>query len=143
MAKPKKIPTHLSHKPIVAVNDYERIDGKFKNDTDVVGLSVGLAQYDGVDISAKVWRYITDSERWSRQSEELPLHRVLDLAILTTASLIMDTHTNYSKSSLREEVIDDKQLRAISAYYQKNKKEIDARLKSLKNIIDQYFEQQT
>jgi hypothetical protein len=32
------------------------------------------------DISAKVWRYT--GEKWSRQSEELPLHRVLDLAIL-------------------------------------------------------------
>ena len=34
-----------------------------------------------IDISAKVWRY-TGEEKWSRQSEELPLHRVLDLAIL-------------------------------------------------------------
>ena len=34
-----------------------------------------------MDISAKVWRYT--GEKWSRQSEELPLHRVLDLAILT------------------------------------------------------------
>ena len=33
-----------------------------------------------MDISAKVWRYT--GEKWSRQSEELPLHRVLDLAIL-------------------------------------------------------------
>lgn len=33
-----------------------------------------------VDISAKVWRYT--GEKWSRQSEEMPLHRVLDLAIL-------------------------------------------------------------
>ena len=32
------------------------------------------------DISAKVWRHT--GEKWSRQSEELPLHRVLDLAIL-------------------------------------------------------------
>ena len=47
------------------------------------GLSLGLAQWNDrgkVDISAKVWRYT--GEKWSRQSEELPLHRVLDLAIL-------------------------------------------------------------
>ena len=37
-----------------------------------------------VDISAKVWRYT--GEKWSRQSEELPLHRVLDLAILVCRS---------------------------------------------------------
>lgn len=35
---------------------------------------------DRVDISAKVWRYT--GEKWSRQSEELPIHRVLDMAIL-------------------------------------------------------------
>ncbi|MDD2454676.1 MAG: DUF6530 family protein, partial [Synergistaceae bacterium] len=47
------------------------------------GLSLGLAQWNDrgkVEISAKVWRYT--GEKWSRQSEELPLHRVLDLAIL-------------------------------------------------------------
>ena len=51
--------------------------------TDAQGLSLGLAQWNDrgrVDISAKVWRHT--GEKWSRQSEELPLHRVLDLAIL-------------------------------------------------------------
>ena len=46
-------------------------------------MSLGLAQWNDrgkVDISAKVWRYT--GEKWSRLSEELPLHRVLDLAIL-------------------------------------------------------------
>ena len=45
--------------------------------------ALGLAQWNDrgkVDISAKVWRYT--GEKWSRQSEELPLHRVLDLALL-------------------------------------------------------------
>ena len=45
--------------------------------------NVGLAQWNDrgrVDIAAKVWRYT--GEKWSRQSEELPLHRVIDLAIL-------------------------------------------------------------
>lgn len=51
--------------------------------TDAQGLSLGLAQWNDrgtVDISAKVWRHT--GQKWSRQSEELPLHRVLDLAIL-------------------------------------------------------------
>ncbi|WP_249650981.1 DUF6530 family protein, partial [Lysinibacillus sp. D4A3_S15] len=42
-----------------------------------------LAQWNDrgkVDTSAKVWRHT--GGKWSRQSEELPLHRVLDLAIL-------------------------------------------------------------
>lgn len=78
------IPTSLKHKPVIVAEDYEQIDGRFAYDSDAKGLSLGLAQWNDrgkVDISAKVWRYT--GEKWSRQSEELPLHRVLDLAILT------------------------------------------------------------
>lgn len=78
-----KIPTTLKHKPVIVSENYENIDGRYAYDTDAQGLSLGLAQWNDrgkVDISAKVWRYT--GEKWSRQSEELPLHRVLDLAIL-------------------------------------------------------------
>jgi len=78
-----KIPTTLKHKPVIVCENYESIDGRYAYKTDAKGLSLGLAQWNDrgkVDISAKVWRYT--GEKWSRQSEELPLHRVLDLAIL-------------------------------------------------------------
>lgn len=58
-------------------------DGKYAYRSDAKGISLGLAQWNDrgkVDISAKVWRHTGD--KWSRQSEELPLHRVMDLAIL-------------------------------------------------------------
>jgi len=77
------IPTTLKHKPVVVVENYENIDGRYAYNTDAKGLSLGLAQWNDrgkVEISAKVWRHT--GEKWSRQSEELPLHRVLDLAIL-------------------------------------------------------------
>ena len=73
-----KIPTTLKHKPVIAVENYENVDGRYAYNTDAKGLSLGLAQWNDrgkVDISAKVWRYT--GEKWSRQSEELPLHRVL------------------------------------------------------------------
>ncbi|MGM0432451.1 MAG: DUF6530 family protein [Spirochaetota bacterium] len=76
------IPTTLKHKPVVITEDYEHIDGRYAYDTDAKGLSLGLAQWNDrgkVDISAKIWRHT--GTKWSRQSEELPLHRVLDLAI--------------------------------------------------------------
>ena len=79
-----KIPTNLKHKPVIVAEDYEHIDGRSAYHSDAKGLSLGLAQWNDrgkVDISAKVWRHT--GEKWSRQSEELPLHRVLDLAILT------------------------------------------------------------
>ncbi|AIQ75237.1 DUF6530 family protein [Paenibacillus sp. FSL R7-0048] len=82
-----KIPTTLKHKPVVVSENYEQVDGRYAGDTDAKGLSLGLAQWNDrgkVDISAKVWRHTGD--KWSRQSEELPMHRVLDLAILICRS---------------------------------------------------------
>jgi hypothetical protein len=78
-----KIPTTLKHKPVIVSENYENVDGRNAYKSDAKGLSLGLAQWNDrgkVDISAKVWRHT--GEKWSRQSEELPLHRVLDLAIL-------------------------------------------------------------
>ena len=78
-----KVPTNLKHKPVIVSEDYSSVDGRQAYESDAKGLSLGLAQWNErgrVDISAKVWRHT--GERWSRQSEELPLHRALDLAIL-------------------------------------------------------------
>ncbi|EQB20777.1 hypothetical protein UNSWDHB_1850 [Dehalobacter sp. UNSWDHB] len=84
-----KIPTTLKHKPVIVSEDYERIDGRNAYDSDAKGLSLGLAQWNDrgkLEISAKVWRFT--GEKWSRQSEELPLHRVIDLAILICRSTL-------------------------------------------------------
>ncbi|PKM52292.1 MAG: hypothetical protein CVV02_02700 [Firmicutes bacterium HGW-Firmicutes-7] len=78
-----KIPTTLKHKPVVVIENYEKVDGRQAYESDAKGLSLGLAQWNDrgkVDISAKVWRYT--GEKWSRQSEELPMHRIIDMAIL-------------------------------------------------------------
>ena len=78
-----KIPTHLKHKPVVCVENYDKVDGKYAGKSDAKGLSLGLAQWNDrgkLDISAKIWRY--SGEKWSRQSEEMPMHRALDLAIM-------------------------------------------------------------
>lgn len=82
-----KIPTTLKHKPVIVSENYENVDGRKAYDSDAKGLSLGLAQWNDrgkVDISAKVWRHT--GEKWSRQSEEMPLHRALDLAILICRS---------------------------------------------------------
>jgi hypothetical protein len=84
-----KIPTTLKHKPVLVSEDYEKVDGRYASESDAKGLSLGLAQWNDrgkVDISAKVWRHT--GEKWSRQSEELPLHRVLDLAILVCSGML-------------------------------------------------------
>lgn len=84
-----KIPTTLKHKPVIVSENYENVDGRYAYNSDAKGLSLGLAQWNDrgkVDISAKVWRYT--GEKWSRQSEELPIHRVIDLAILICRAML-------------------------------------------------------
>lgn len=92
----KKIPDHLSHTPIVKLENYETVDGKYKNDSDAKGFSIGIAQWDKSEnrkqLSAKVFRY---DEQWSPQSEELPLHRVLDLASLICSVIHEDKYGNF------------------------------------------------
>jgi hypothetical protein len=78
-----KIPAELKHKPVIISEEYDLIDGRYAHQSDAKGLSLGLAQWNErgkVEIAAKIWRYT--GKKWSRQSEETPLHRVLDLAIL-------------------------------------------------------------
>ena len=95
-----KIPTTLKHKPVLTVENYEQVDGRYAYHSDAKGLSLGLAQWNDrgrVEISAKVWRYT--GEKWSRQSEELPLHRVLDLAILIVRGMQYMQEESYRLSA--------------------------------------------
>ena len=103
-----KIPVTLKHKPVIVSENYENIHGKYAYDSDAKGLSLGLAQWNdrgNVDISAKVWRHT--GEKWSRQSEELPIHRVLDLAILVCRS------KQYFREAYRYENFYDKENTVI------------------------------
>ncbi len=104
-----KIPTNLKHKPVVASEEYNLIDGRYSEKTDAKGLSLGLAQWNdrgNVDISAKIWRHT--GGKWSRQSEELPFHRVLDLAILIckTKLYFQERHEKDVKKNSKYPLID-------------------------------------
>jgi hypothetical protein len=84
-------PLWLSHRPIWLL-PYEPFDGIYAEETDCKYLSVGFAQYDPIRLSAKTFRYQT---RWSRQSEELPIHRAIDLTLWVALTL-------FSSSNLQE-----------------------------------------
>jgi hypothetical protein len=74
---------------------YQPFDGPYIGETDALYLSIGHAQWNDAgydDLSAKVWRMPDD--KWSRMSEELPLHRVVDLCILLTKTLFQNHNTN-------------------------------------------------
>jgi hypothetical protein len=105
------IPVNLKHKPVIVSEDYNEVDGRLADISDAKGLSLGLAQWNErgkVDISAKVWRYT--GEKWSRQSEEMPLHRALDLAILICKTklyfknLYKDKKENYPNYPVLERI---------------------------------------
>ena len=98
-----KAPTHLKHKPIIWANDYDKIDAQYSEDTDVRALSIGKAQYDSDQISLKIWRKQND-KKWSRQSEEMPIHRAIDINVLLLGALMTDVSTQYPKTILREEI---------------------------------------
>lgn len=100
-----KIPTTLKHKPVIVCENYEHVDGKYAYQSDAKGISLGLAQWNDrgkVDISAKVWRHT--GGKWSRQSEELPFHRVIDLAIL-----VCRTKQHFQEAYRHEKLYDPEQ----------------------------------
>lgn len=133
-----KTPKHLSHKPIVAIEDYSTIDGIYKNNTDVHSLSIGFAQYDQDNISAKVFRFT--GNRWSPQSEELPLHRVIDLSSLILKSIIESSHIVPPKTSIQLTVIDEVRFTEISNYYKNIKEDLFPKLQELHLLLN-YFMQ--
>jgi hypothetical protein len=131
-----KTPIHLRHKPIVTVDDYHLKDGKFPgNHTDAKALSVGLAQWENSnkDISAKVFR--NKNNKWLRSSEELPLHRVLDLSILTISSLIKDPNNLQSTTDLMEDVLKSNDLNLIQDYFKANQAVLINRIDELQKVI--------
>ncbi len=84
------VPLYLKHRPILALEDYESSDGHKAGNSEAKGLSIGLAQWNEKghsEVSAKIWRYT--GTKWSRQSEEMPLHRILDLTILIARARLL------------------------------------------------------
>ncbi|MFT6814896.1 MAG: hypothetical protein ACJAZ3_000792 [Sphingobacteriales bacterium] len=122
-------PKHLQHQPTISVNHYDKIDAQYRKNTDIKALSIGIAQYDDEEISLKVWRH--SGNKWSRQSEELPLHRSIDLNILLLGALMTKTASGYPRTSLREEVDHEEMVEQIQEYYKSNKDFLEPRLKEL------------
>ena len=129
-----KVPEHLGHKPIIGVDNYDRIDGKYANNTDAKALSIGKSQWNTEDISAKVWRHT--GEKWTRQSEELPIHRVLDLAILILSSYIREDENGRSKTTLNEVVINHEEISTLQKYLNDNKEYLEPRILVSKNLLE-------
>lgn len=133
-------PTHLAHKPITAMENYEKFDGRYANKTDVKSLSVGFAQYDYSDISAKVFRYT--GGKWSRQSEELPIHRVFDLSTIILKSIMLSGGIKMPLSSLEITEIDPAELDKIIEFYKQNRSMLLPKLQELQTILNYFIQEE-
>lgn len=140
-----EIPTHLKHRPIIKLENYDEIDGRFANDTDAKGLSVGVAQWnDGkhweskeLDISVKAWRHT--EEKWSRQSEEIPPHRLVDMTSLLCSALLYCKDGNFVSdetfqvSSSRDSAL----LEILKKGLEREQPHLDNSLKRLSKMLKQ------
>lgn len=126
MIMKKHAPSWLSHKPVITV-DYENKDA-FAHDAKF--LSIGHTNWDSEEFSAKIWRKTTDEDRWSRQGEEMPLWRVLDLATLLV-SIIKN-----QESKLEEFVQDEKSIEALREYINENMELYAPRLNELSRLLE-------
>jgi Family of unknown function (DUF6530) len=79
-----ELPDNLEHKPVYAM-PYEIFDNPKGSDAKYI--SVGFAQWENEEyaLSLKFMRHT--GEKWSRQSEEFPLNRVIDAAIFLSKVL--------------------------------------------------------
>lgn len=106
--KYKTIPTWLKHKPIFVINRKEHMNKFYGSDTEVIGFSLGEAQWrkDSFQPSVKVWRDVqikgTNKFKISRQSEETTLTRAIDLAMLVVR--IYDCYAN--NKNIEKQIID-------------------------------------
>jgi hypothetical protein len=136
-------PRNLRHKPVWVVDFYNKKDAYNAPDSDAKALSLGIAQWnenDNTEPSLKVWRYAKEGGKWSRQSEELPLHRVLDLAILLCSTMIESHKDCLDKNdyTLDVRLINEEYGKVINDFIKKHEeKELKPRLKTLKKILDE------
>lgn len=128
------VPTHLKHTPIIAV-DYEQID-KDAEAGDAMSLSIGVATWNDkkakkeeLDYSAKIFRKIDQSGRWSPQSEELPLWRVIDLATLVIAII------NDKPSGLGELMISPDKYADLRKFIKNNDTMLQEKIDNLRKIL--------
>lgn len=133
-------PTHLKHRCLYLL-PYEGFDGQYSNHTDCKYLGVGIAQYrEGEDtpVSVKSWRKPED--KWSRQSEELPTHRNIDMTILQ--ALVMqhdwpDTVAVPAKTFIHQnEEIVLRRLEPVNSQCRQERETTLERLKVLKALLN-------
>lgn len=118
-----------SHWPVLTV-DYEDIDKK-AGYGDAIFMDIGQSTWNKDDYSVKLWRWAENGARWSRQGEELPLSRVLDLAILVAAKV------TGKSSSLHEFYQNETRKEDLENYITENMQFLGPKLDELRQLLGQ------
>lgn len=129
-------PLHLKHQAVVML-PYEAFDGPHARDTDAKYLSLGRAQWNDDEVSAKVWRF--PDHKWSRLSEELPLHRLVDLCILTVKVLLEDQGRVVIPSGTFEnqtEPVELARLADLPEDFEEQSERLRQRLRKLREVLE-------
>ncbi len=140
----EQLPQHLDHKPVYAL-PYQSFDGIYAGDTDIRYISLGIAQYDGDSVSIKTMRHT--GGKWSRQSEELPLHRPIDMTLFL-AKVIFDvangtvdipSGTLINQTSdipITQEQRSYGEMASYNQFLSQNKDLLQERLNSLRDVLN-------
>lgn len=142
------LPQNLAHKPVYAL-PYEYFDGFYAGETDARFISVGLAQYDKNEVSVKIFRHT--GEKWTRQSEELPLHRAIDAVIFATKTIWgtsdgnavfeADTFENQVEPlEISRENRTSRELTKFHKFLSENEDLLKSRLNALYNLLNELKE---
>jgi len=129
-----QLPFWLTHKPVLACR-YE--DATLSNE-DAKFISIGKATYDSDYASIKIWRRTEDDQRWSRQSEEIPIHRVgLCMQMLLSAIRLVQSQdgTIPSETALKEEIQTDDCLPFLMHAIQSDGDSIKMSLIEIKRLL--------
>lgn len=129
------IPLGRTHWPVIYA-DYKEVDKK-AGYGDAHYIDIGQSTWDKEDFSAKIWRWASNGKRWSRQSEELPLSRILDLAIFVAAAI------SNKKSTLKVSCRDNDQIESLRAFITDNMTALGSRLEELRRILYSFDEEFT
>lgn len=126
-------PEGKTHRPVMTV-DYEGID-KESGYGDACYMDVGLSTWNREEFSAKIWRWSENGQRWSRQGEELPFSRVLDLATLVAAI------ATGKGSVLKEYPQAQDQLESLQSFVNENMRMLGPKMDELRRILQPSVEE--
>lgn len=122
----RNAPEGRTHSPILTV-DYKERDNK-SGYGDAEFIDIGRSTWNKDDWSAKLWR--KSGDRWSRQSEELPLSRALDLAILIAGA------ATGNRTEMNEFLQHKEHENAMKDFLTENMRELNPRLDELRRILE-------